>query len=822
MPTPIDIPLIGDTDVQHTDYSNLAQNPGFENEDVNSPSWSGDAQWSVVASNPQTGTYAAKCLPTVEAAIYTFNNLNLVDCRPGDRFYASAYFKGISVIGTTPRAGVRLRWLDVNKTLISTSDGNSVAPGSYTQSKGVLTAPANTVYAQVAVRVSGSSGGTWYADDVEFRRAILSDWVPVNSLNGDRLDSASSAALASLFLSDLLQIGLAGAPDGSIRLASLVSDFSIGVSNQGSGDSVLEIGYNYYQGNRIDPLDAAFHQTIESDYPLSGVHYMESNREIIAEDGTVRRVSYFQIRRDNAEQGLWLWAGDYWGFGETGSLEPGYAGQRMFLVSAVDGYGYLNGCFGVGITNPDFLSFPERRVVIPNETFYSALSQSGSSVVRMLGLNGSDEIIVGYEDSDSPPVRVPRRLLVGSKPLGTPEAGLIVYSPNNTTLEQTIIWGFNPDYQYSVDRDDTSGHCKFRGTQIGAVYYDFDGPIIPAVNNTLSLGASGREYGAAYIHYLVTSDFSFATHNHQSAAGGGLLSPAAISGLGALATKNTAATADIDNDAVSNAKAANMATQTLKGRNTAGTGDPEDLSASTVKTILGLGTGSTPQFTALGLGAANAGVSPLEVYSSASSSRLLFASTHANGVAGIQLRGTVASVASNWYIDNRGGNDAPNSRLAFINESTERLTILTSGYTGINTNNPGAALEIYNGASGDYLRIGVGAPYCYKIGRNSGTGYLDFDGTQSGFVGFNFISGVMQFGEGVHFVVGTSTGTKIGTATSQKLSLWNATPIVQPTTGVAAATFVANTGTAVNDASTFDGYTMKQVVKALRNIGALA
>lgn len=63
---------------------------------------------------------------------------------------------------------------------------------------------------------------------------------------------------------------------------------------------------------------------------------------------------------------------------------------------------------------------------------------------------------------------------------------------------------------------------------------------------------------------------------------------------------------------------------------------------------------------------------------------------------------------------------------------------------------------------------------------------------------------------------------KIGNATTDKIGLWNATPIVQPTTGVAAATFVAGAGTAVNDASTFDGYTLKQVVKALRNIGALA
>lgn len=46
----------------------------------------------------------------------------------------------------------------------------------------------------------------------------------------------------------------------------------------------------------------------------------------------------------------------------------------------------------------------------------------------------------------------------------------------------------------------------------------------------------------------------------------------------------------IDNDVVTNAKLANMATQKIKGRNTTGTGDPEDLDPSVVFTMLGLGT----------------------------------------------------------------------------------------------------------------------------------------------------------------------------------------------------------------------------------------
>lgn len=74
----------------------------------------------------------------------------------------------------------------------------------------------------------------------------------------------------------------------------------------------------------------------------------------------------------------------------------------------------------------------------------------------------------------------------------------------------------------------------------------------------------------------------------------------------------------------------------------------------------------------------------------------------------------------------------------------------------------------------------------------------------------------------INLVLGTSTGTKIGTSASQKLSLWNATPIVQPTIAVASATRVAGAGTAVLVDDTYDGYTHAQIVRALRNMGALA
>lgn len=83
-------------------------------------------------------------------------------------------------------------------------------------------------------------------------------------------------------------------------------------------------------------------------------------------------------------------------------------------------------------------------------------------------------------------------------------------------------------------------------------------------------------------------------------------------------------------------------------------------------------------------------------------------------------------------------------------------------------------------------------------------------------------SGQVVFSDGVNLVFNTTTGTKFGTATSQKIGFWNAPPIVQPTTAIAVATFVANTSGIVDNSATFDGYTIGQVVKALRNVGILA
>jgi hypothetical protein len=61
-------------------------------------------------------------------------------------------------------------------------------------------------------------------------------------------------------------------------------------------------------------------------------------------------------------------------------------------------------------------------------------------------------------------------------------------------------------------------------------------------------------------------------------------------------------------------------------------------------------------------------------------------------------------------------------------------------------------------------------------------------------------SGTHTFTEGANIVFGTATGTKIGTATTQKLAFYNATPVVQQTQGaiVNSVTAGGSTGTIAN------------------------
>jgi hypothetical protein len=152
------------------------------------------------------------------------------------------------------------------------------------------------------------------------------------------------------------------------------------------------------------------------------------------------------------------------------------------------------------------------------------------------------------------------------------------------------------------------------------------------------------------------------------------------------------------------------------------------------------------------------------------------------------------------------------------------LTRTNLGFQGMTTT--GGALFVYAGNSADFMSRWintVGNP-CIDFRTNADGGQIilrNHLGVTSLTLDGRF-SNAVDFADSRDIGFGTGGGTRIGYATNQKLAFWNATPIVQPTTAVTAATLTSNLGTILTDTDTFDGYTMKQVVKALRNMGILA
>lgn len=186
--------------------------------------------------------------------------------------------------------------------------------------------------------------------------------------------------------------------------------------------------------------------------------------------------------------------------------------------------------------------------------------------------------------------------------------------------------------------------------------------------------------------------------------------------------------------------------------------------------------------------------------------------TWANGGAAT----TIATQRWNWFTANTaatsggGSLTITNSYGIYAEAATVSGVTITNNYA-IGTNGD---VDLTGGnrvlrSSGGNLRLDCASGSVVRLDV-SGTASLTASSTQ------------ITLRDPMDFVLGTSTGTKFGTATTQKLAFWNATPIVQPTTAVTAATFVANTSGTLNDSATFDGYTIGQVVKALRNIGLLA
>jgi hypothetical protein len=161
-------------------------------------------------------------------------------------------------------------------------------------------------------------------------------------------------------------------------------------------------------------------------------------------------------------------------------------------------------------------------------------------------------------------------------------------------------------------------------------------------------------------------------------------------------------------------------------------------------------------------------------------------------------------------------------------------------------------LKLVDNFANEYLSLGGntydgtgGVSLTLKTTTNTGATFVTFsksDNTNKVVITDQANVGIGQatFGTSSKFVLAIANGTTPTTSPadafqqySADITAGNAAPhfktengnvikLYQETTAVAASTFVSNTSLIANDTATFDGYTIGQVVKALRNLGILA
>jgi hypothetical protein len=148
--------------------------------------------------------------------------------------------------------------------------------------------------------------------------------------------------------------------------------------------------------------------------------------------------------------------------------------------------------------------------------------------------------------------------------------------------------------------------------------------------------------------------------------------------------------------------------------------------------------------------------------------------------------------------------------------------------SGGSTNNNGGSINLIAG----YSSTQIGGTVSLQAGSSNdtnggpvtiyaGSGILDGGNVIIGGGGGNSAGGEVIIAGG--FDGSAAYGqVQIQTSPSGPIAVFGTGGSNQVTTSGASATFTANSGTTINSASTFDGYTIAQVVKALRNYGWLA
>jgi YD repeat-containing protein len=163
-----------------------------------------------------------------------------------------------------------------------------------------------------------------------------------------------------------------------------------------------------------------------------------------------------------------------------------------------------------------------------------------------------------------------------------------------------------------------------------------------------------------------------------------------------------------------------------------------------------------------------------------SNGQVLYNSSGANaGLATVTTDGTDVTLTGRFISSLNGAASAP--------PGTFTGTWFTGGTS--TTTKPQVLIEPTGTTSTAWNTSGTG------LGVNAASGFTGnlYDLQLNGTSKYAFGVGALTFGDAVDLAFNTTTGTKIGTATTQKLAFWNAAPVVQPA-AVADITTTATSG----------------------------
>lgn len=135
--------------------------------------------------------------------------------------------------------------------------------------------------------------------------------------------------------------------------------------------------------------------------------------------------------------------------------------------------------------------------------------------------------------------------------------------------------------------------------------------------------------------------------------------------------------------------------------------------------------------------------------------------------------------------------------------------VTVAGTLGVTGTLTGAAASFTTGAFSGNTTVGGTLVVTGAVSGAAAT-FTTVAGTTGTFSGLLTANGGITFGDAQNIAFNATTGTKIGTATTQKIGFWNATPVVQPV-AIADATDAATAITQQN-----------LLLSALRTLGIIA